>query len=434
MNRQDFDELASEDHPQRGGAGGASGRHSHDGSHHHHKGVSADSPGLKTRLFRIFYWVQKERNTTKTEATTLIGILFAQIYALLISPVMKLPFKGALYAEIGAIFDVVRIYPAAIRNGGEVTYWFFMCFPMALIAIYVFLILILDSSLTKTKGKYTRLYTTLRLLQLFHMLFFWVLLIPTIDFFISIFECNPTTGMHKLIPSLQCWSPFHSFYCAIFSVGLFLFFTLSILISLLSHESRSSHTNALTRLETNQEVYLTVYRVVLVVASHYTADQGTYQWLTLTLHALISLHLYKNYQVNINYYDRTVSTTYGAGCLGYVWLVGNSIIIKAFEGVLAYQGQVIIIIVGLIGMQPVARYIRSRRVREIMMNKQQDKLKDDLELDQFITNFQAMVCDQESDEEARMMFLGFLYTHKEECSQLSCPIRNNANLYHPLTD
>jgi hypothetical protein len=104
---------------------------------------------------------------------------------------MKLPFKGAIYKEVGALFDVVRIYPAVIRNGGETTYWFFMAFPFVLVLIYVVLVLILDSSLTKTKGKYVRLYSTLRILQLLNTLFFWVLLIPTFDFFISIFECDP---------------------------------------------------------------------------------------------------------------------------------------------------------------------------------------------------------------------------------------------------
>jgi hypothetical protein len=57
---------------------------------------------------------------------------------------MKLPFKGSLYSYVSEIFDVVRIYPAVIKNGGETTYWFFMILPLVLIFIYLILILLLD--------------------------------------------------------------------------------------------------------------------------------------------------------------------------------------------------------------------------------------------------------------------------------------------------
>jgi hypothetical protein len=163
---------------------------------------------------------------------------------------MKLPFKGSLYSYVGAVFDVIRIYPAVIRNGGEITYWFFMCFPLALIFLYLFLVLLIDAALNLTKGKSLRLYLSIRIVQLFHCLFFWVLLIPTFDFFISIFECDATTGNHKILTSLACWSPLHACYCAIFSLGLVLFLSISVMISLLNNESRPSNTDALTRLDT----------------------------------------------------------------------------------------------------------------------------------------------------------------------------------------
>ena len=208
---------------------------------------------------------------------------------------MKLPFKGSLYPYVGAIFDVIRIYPAVIRNGGEITYWFFMCCPLVLIFVYLILVLLIDAALNLTKGKSLRLYSSIRIIQLFHCYIFWVLLIPTFDFFISIFECDANTGKHKILKSLTCWSATHACYCALFSVGLVLFLSVSVLISLLHNESRPSSTDALTRLDTNQEVYLTVYRIILVVVSHYTADYQTYQWLTLILHAIISIHLQNNY-------------------------------------------------------------------------------------------------------------------------------------------
>lgn len=66
-------------------------------------------------------------------------------------------------------------------------------------------------------------------------------------------------------------------------------------------------------------------------------------------------------------------------------------------------------------MWPTAKYMRNRRVREITIFKQQEKIKDDLELDQFVSIFNSYIAHQESDQEVLMMFLGFMFLHREEC-------------------
>jgi hypothetical protein len=42
-------------------------------------------------------------------------------------------------------------------------------------------------------------------------------------------------------------------------------------------------------------------------------------------------------------------------------------------------------------------------------------LKDDLELDQFVNIFQHLIHNNEHDKEMQMMFLGFMFLHREEC-------------------
>jgi hypothetical protein len=66
-----------------------------------------------------------------------------------------------------------------------------------------------------------------------------------------------------------------------------------------------------------------------------------------------------------------VSKTYGACCLGYAWLVGNAILIKALESdKVRYEGQIIVILVGFIMMWPTASYLKNKRVEEILLLKQ----------------------------------------------------------------
>lgn len=116
------------------------------------------------------------------------------------------------------------------------------------------------------------------------------------------------------------------------------------MISLLYNESRPGNTDALSRLDTNQELYLTFYRLILVVVSHYTADYDTFQWLALALHAAICLHLTKNYEMNIPYYNKRVSVVYGGACIAYIWIIVNCILVKALESKkIGYEGQIIVI-------------------------------------------------------------------------------------------
>lgn len=90
-------------------------------------------------------------------------------------------------------------------------------------------------------------------------------------------------------------------------------------------------------------------------------------------------------------------------------------------------------------MWPTARYNRFNRVKYIMVLKTQEKLKDDLELDHFVTNLlhvvnNDMLADSESHKEHQMMFLGFMFMHREECQATNCPLKNNNPLYLPSND
>lgn len=108
----DYDEIESGDTTVAGRRGGSRKLVGEDGVVSNSK--KGASGGLKMRLFRVYYWVGKERNTSMSTAIALITIMFIQLFDLLISPIMKLPFKGAFYNEISELFDVIRLYPLVI--------------------------------------------------------------------------------------------------------------------------------------------------------------------------------------------------------------------------------------------------------------------------------------------------------------------------------
>lgn len=97
-----------------------------------------------------------------------------------------------------------------------------------------------------------------KLLRYASSLFFWVFMMPIIETFVSIFSCqaltaNSTDTYHIIDRSLQCWSGMHIFYCILFSLSLFGYFLVFLLISFFYNESRPYHTDAFARLDTNFE-------------------------------------------------------------------------------------------------------------------------------------------------------------------------------------
>ena len=141
---------------------------------------------LKERIYKIFYVITKERNTDKQTAYFLILTMFIQMFDLLISPIMNLPFKGLLYTEISNFFDVVRIYPATVNSGTIRIYYGFLIGYLVVIFLYLVAAVMVDYSLRK--HKYEVVWPT-RILSRLSTVFFWVLVIPVTDFFISLYEC-----------------------------------------------------------------------------------------------------------------------------------------------------------------------------------------------------------------------------------------------------
>lgn len=77
--------------------------------------------------------------------------MFIQIFDIIVSPIMNLPFKGALYDELANVFDIISGYPIVIRSGIVGMYWFFMNALIVQIALYFILLVLLDFTLRNPK-------------------------------------------------------------------------------------------------------------------------------------------------------------------------------------------------------------------------------------------------------------------------------------------
>jgi hypothetical protein len=122
-----------------------------------------------------------------------------------------------------------------IGDGYPLYYWLISFGLIVILIIYLLLLVYVDYSI-KIEKFYFML--PIKLLRIASSLIFWVFSMPIIETFVAIFSCislNDGTNntYHVIDNSLQCWGGLHIFYCILFSISLFGYFLIFLLISFL---------------------------------------------------------------------------------------------------------------------------------------------------------------------------------------------------------
>ncbi len=230
---------------------------------------------------------------------------------------------------MATFFDLTRIYPFIKRNAPEL-YWFFQYIFVIITLTYIAILGFIDYSVRIRKFYFL---FPVQLLRRLSLVFYYLLLVPIVDFVVSLYECENDT---HVIADMACWTGVHIAYCVLFSLGLALFLCTIFAIAFFYNESRPFHTDSLSRLDINFEIYLVVYRILLTAVSHF-AQSERYRWPYLALHFAISLHLLKIYHKYVPYYNKTISTLVGACCIAYLWVIANVVLIQAADTI-DYRG------------------------------------------------------------------------------------------------
>ena len=115
-------------------------------------------------------------------------------------------------------------------------------------------------------------------------------------------------------------------------------------------------------------------------------------WVLIVIHVLSAANFVNMYRKYLPFYNKITSTLFGAGWFAYLWLSINVLIIKALEGV-KYQGQSIVIVIGVALMYPLASQVRNQKITKMIFNKKHDKIKNEYDLDIFIHKLYRLIID-----------------------------------------
>eukprot|EP01022_Parablepharisma_sp_SALTPOND_P014020 TRINITY_DN1886_c0_g1_i1.p1 TRINITY_DN1886_c0_g1~~TRINITY_DN1886_c0_g1_i1.p1 ORF type:complete len:1985 (-),score=180.40 TRINITY_DN1886_c0_g1_i1:1112-7066(-) len=381
---------------------------------------------LKRNILEVYFEMMKERNLSVTFAIIMILLMTLQLIGYIYYEKAGFPFKDDLYHTISSLADIVRIYPAIESSHNSGAYWGFQYLFLGLIVLYIFQAIYVDYSINIGKFFFD---FPLKALRNMNSIFFWVLVSPIVETFVSIFSCS--NGRHIVDTSMECWTGMHIFYCFLFSIGLLLFLTIGLAIAILYNESRPNAVDGLARLDISLELYLFVYRVCVAIVSHFAASD-TYHWLLIVIYVLGSLNFVVLYMKYIPFYNPKVSIVYGICICSYFWTSLNLLILKLLENT-EYTGQSVVIIVGILIIIPLTQNIRDKYIHQILFGYRHDKIREEHELDIYIKKILDLLTDQSRNEVDELVLLGFVNNHKTECVHPECPLISKEELYLPAT-
>ncbi len=381
----------------------------------------------KRRLYQVYFELMKERSMPLSFAGIMMVIMTLQLIGYIYYRKTDFPFNDDLYSTIASFLDIVRIYPAIESTGSTELYLAAVFLMSVFLIVYILQIFFIDYSIGIGKFYFN---FPVKLLGNMSSLLIWVLAGPITETMVSVFNCQD--GFHVAMKSVQCWSGPHLFYCFFCVFSLLLFAVVAVLAALLYNESRSTSVDSLSRLDTNMELYLLLYRVVLAAVSVYSTSSAL-RWILAAVHLLGSFNFVKLYFKYLPFYNAHVSVVYGSCVCAYLWVSFNLMISMVLES-LDYTGQSIVVILGILIIVPLVKNLREKAICKMIFEYKHDKIKEEHELDIYIKKVLDLMVEQAHSDVDEMILLGFVNNHKNECTSPDCPLANNDSLYLPATD
>ncbi|CDW90925.1 pas pac domain protein [Stylonychia lemnae] len=368
---------------------------------------------LVDAYFSIMLQLLKNKAIDQLWACVLIFIMFSQVFAGLFERGI-LNWQDEMLLEPFTIFcEYIRVVPAIDRSKSATYYWI------------VFYFVYLHYSL---KNTYFYLESLVQLLRYLLVISNCVLFLPFYEIFISIFRCED--GHHYLIATLECYQTEHAIACLLSVLALMVYLSINAVIALLYNETQPVKGDALSRLDSNFEVIMLIYRVLIGTLSQFCLS-GFCSWILIAFSFISSLYFQYQYFKFLPYYNNFVSIFFGSMVGIYTWITINGILTQFYD----VQGHIVIIFIGIPIICALIKRIRETRIESLMMSTT-EKMQSDIDSLNQICLIQTWLNDggKHSDLDKEMKVKGLINLHIAECTIDDCVCKNLDELYDIQND
>lgn len=253
--------------------------------------------------------------------------------------------------------------------------------------------------------------------------FYWLGITPVTELYLSFFNCDSETGNHYIATGVKCWGVFYTIQSVIIILMLILWCAVLLTITFVSTHSHPYNKNPLSHFPWNFEVVYAVIRIAFAVACFVFDEDSVFdeyfQWALCYLSSIyfvsLLIHVFP-------YYDCTVCWLFTGCALTFAicTLWRSFFAITKSSLTFGKSTDVIFLVVTMAVCLPLAKLLRSRRLRKLMSRI---KVKTPEELDmQVYTFLMGFVLKESATEVADSFLNGYLDTFKQSCRDDSCPL------------
>ena len=227
---------------------------------------------IKGKILSIYYELMHQRNIPFSVVSLMLSFMFLNLFGYIYSRKANFPFQNdTIYSFFAQFLEIIRIYPL-IEDSRDTAYYFTILFSIVII-IFIYILSLIYVGYSIRINKYHFLFPR-NYLRFMSLAFNWVLLNPIMECLLSIFLCEE--GNHIIVHDMECWTGIHFLYVFIFTLFILIFISIILLICCFFNESAKYSTDSLGRLDSNLEIYLAIYRIILASSGVLLTDPASF--------------------------------------------------------------------------------------------------------------------------------------------------------------
>ncbi|CAD8062066.1 unnamed protein product [Paramecium sonneborni] len=249
--------------------------------------------------------------------------------------------------------------------------------------------------------------------------------LPITETLISLITCETNeNGEYALaqFPTVLCWSGWHIFHAILASLFNLIFTIICSIVAYAFFEPKMKTKNRTSRQDSNGEVVFILNKVICQVLYSFLGPQDS--WILIIVTFLLSLWLFKVYNIDDPYYDWEVGLFYNVISTYYLWTNSWLLICKILENT-SFKGG---LVAWLLGIPFIVSIMASSRKSKIdMLIRQSNKFKSGEEINSHIRYVLQLIQNQEKDKNSYMLLVGYIEKHKETCNPDECQLKEKNN-------
>lgn len=323
-----------------------------------------------------------------------------------INPIWKAnSFLEIIFTIVG-VFDIQNYLPRI----NYFTYIISVYFLLIVILLIIVDILYVSYSFSKKRFAFMwPLYVLRSVASLVVTVFF----LPITETLISCIECNTDESgrlVLEIFPDVECWKGWHLLHSLLACVFNFIFIIICAIVAYAFFEPRMNSGDRTAREDSTGEVAFIINKVACQVMFSFLGSGDS--WILIIVTFVLSLWLWKVYNIDDPYYDNEVGNFYNIITTYYLWTNFCLLISKLLEQT-DFNGGLIMWIIGLPFLVMIMLSTKKSRIDTLL--RSQVKFRSGEQIQGHLRYVLLLMKNQDNDKNAYMLLIGYIEKHKEIC-------------------